>query len=138
MNFLPEAHKDFIFAILGEEIGFIGAVLVILLFFFFIYRGIKIAKEAPDSYGLLLAGGITVCIGSYAFINIAVALGILPTTGIPMPFFSYGGSSLVSNLAAIGLMINISSQGRKSYANYFGMSTYNKRLNRNIFSGAKN
>jgi len=132
-DFLPEAHKDFIFSILGEESGFIGSVLVLGLFLLFIYRGIRVAKNAPDFYGLLLAGGITTCIGSYALINAAVAEGVLPTTGLPMPFFSFGGSSLVSHLAAIGLLINISSQSRKSYANYSGFRTYRRRLDERFF-----
>ncbi|OGB98476.1 hypothetical protein A2V82_17465 [candidate division KSB1 bacterium RBG_16_48_16] len=129
-EFLPEAHKDFIFSILGEEAGFLGAILVLVLFCLLIRRGIIIARQAPDGYGLLLAGGITVCIGCYALINIAVSLGLLPTTGIPMPFFSYGGSSHVTHIAAIGLLLNISSQGQKAYANYFGWSTYKDRLAR--------
>ena len=132
-EFLPEAHKDFIFSILGEELGFVGAVLVLGLFMLFIYRGVRIARNAPDYYGVLLAGGITVCIGTYAMFNAGVAVALLPTTGLPMPFFSFGGSSLVSHLAAIGLLINISMQGHQNYANYFGWPALQDRLNRPIF-----
>lgn len=133
-EFLPEAHKDFIYSVIGEEIGFIGAVIVLLLFTLIIYRGIKIAQYAPDAYGRLLAGGITACIALYAYMNAAVALGLVPTTGIPMPFISYGGSSLVSHLAAVGLLINISSQCHPSYANYLSNNAYDNRLKRAIFS----
>jgi len=132
-DFLPEAHKDFIFSIIGEEMGFLGATLVLLLFFLIIYRGIKISLTAPDGEGRLLASGITACIGIYALINSAVALGMLPTTGIPMPFISYGGSALVTHLAAVGLLINISAQSRESYSHYHHWRTYQKRLERTPF-----
>ena len=132
-EFLPEAHKDFIYSLIGEEAGFIGTVGILLLFTLIIYRGIKIAQYAPDGYGRLLASGITACIATYAYMNAAVALGIVPTTGIPMPFISYGGSALVSHLAAVGLLINISSQCHPSYANYLSRSAYEERLNRSPF-----
>jgi len=129
-EFLPEAHKDFIFSVIGEELGLVGAVFVLILFFIIIYRGIQIAKTAPDGYGRLLASGITVCIGIYAFFNAAVTLAILPTTGIPMPFISYGGSAMVTHLAAIGILINISAQGNKSFMNYPSKYTYKNRIKR--------
>ncbi len=129
-EFLPEAHKDFIFSVIGEELGMIGAIAVLVLFFVVMYRGFQIAKTAPDGYGKLLAGGITICIGLYAFFNAAVTLAILPTTGIPMPFISYGGSAMVTHLAAVGVLINISSQSRKSFMNYPSRSTYQSRINR--------
>jgi cell division protein FtsW len=132
-EFLPEAHKDFIYSVIGEEAGFVGSVVVLLLFTLIIYRGIKIAQFAPDAYGRLLAGGITACIAIYAYMNAAVALGLVPTTGIPMPFISYGGSSLVSHLAAVGLLINISSQCHPSYANYLSNKTYSSRLQRKAY-----
>jgi cell division protein FtsW len=132
--FLPEAHKDFIFSIIGEELGFFGTFAVAVLFFIIVYRGIKIAQQAPDGYGRLLAGGITVCIGGYALINMAVCVAIVPTTGIPMPFISYGGTALISHMVAIGLLINISSQGSVSFANAPGWRTYNKRLKRPAFN----
>jgi len=133
-EFLPEAYKDFIFPIIGEELGLLGAVLVLVLFFVIIYRGIKIAKTAPDGYGRLLAGGITVCIGVYAFFNAAVTLAIIPTTGIPMPFISYGGSAMVTHLAAIGILINISAQSNKSFMNYPSRNIYKDRIKRLSFT----
>lgn len=135
--FLPEAHKDFIYSVIGEEAGFIGTLLVLILFGLIIYRGLKIAQYAPDGYGRLLAGGITACIATYAMLNASVALGIVPTTGIPMPFISYGGSALVSHLAAVGLLINISSQCDPSYANYLNRDTYEEHLNRSAFKKRK-
>ena len=134
--FLPEAHSDFIYSVIGEEVGLIGTVGVLILFFIIIYRGMKIAQSAPDGYGRLLASGITACIGSYALINAAVALAILPTTGLPMPFVSYGGSALISHFAAVGILINISSQCDESYMNYSSWKTYKKRLNRSAFTDA--
>jgi cell division protein FtsW len=134
-EFLPEAHKDFIFSVVGEELGFIGATVTLLFFFLIFYRGIRIAQYAPNGYARLLAGGISICIGAYAFINAAVALALLPTTGIPMPFMSYGGSALVSHLAAVGILLNISMQGSKSYSRQEHWQVYNKRLKRPVFSG---
>ncbi|HNR67568.1 MAG TPA: putative lipid II flippase FtsW [bacterium] len=132
--FLPEAHKDFIFSIVGEEMGFIGTVVVLFLFLVIIYRGMRIAIQAPNGYGRLLAAGLTVSLGLYAFINAGVAVGVLPTTGIPMPFVSYGGTALVMNLAAIGLLMNIALQGSRSNANAVAWRTYRQRLNRPIFT----
>ncbi|MBU0519156.1 putative lipid II flippase FtsW [bacterium] len=107
-DFLPEAHCDFIFSILCEERGFIGAAIVILLFILFLWRGIRIAMRAPDQFGFLLAGGLTVSVTLFAFVNIAVTVGLLPVTGLPLPFISYGGSALVANLIACGLILNVS------------------------------
>jgi len=106
--YLPENHTDFIFAIIGEELGFIGASLVILLFILFIWRGMKIAVTAQDPFASLLATGITAWIGVQAIINIGVVTGSLPVTGIPLPFISFGGSSMVVNLLMIGILVNIS------------------------------
>ena len=105
---LPEAQNDFVFAVFAEEFGFIGGAIVIGLFAFLIIRGITIALKAKDIYGMLLATGI---IGMFAFqiaVNIAVVTKFMPTTGMPLPFFSYGGTSLVINLAAMGVVLNIS------------------------------
>ncbi|MFY9372142.1 MAG: stage V sporulation protein E [bacterium] len=112
--YLPERHTDFIYAIIGEELGFIGAVLVLLLFLLFTWRGYRVAINAPDSFGSLLAVGITSMIGLQALINIGVVTGSLPITGIPLPLISYGGSSLLPSLAAIGILLNISSHCRTS------------------------
>jgi len=106
--YLPEPHTDFIFAILGEELGFIGAFVVIALFLLFAWRGFKIAINAPDTFGNLLAAGITIMIVLQAAINIGVVSGMLPVTGITLPFVSYGGSSLLFSMAGVGLLLNIS------------------------------
>lgn len=106
--YLPEQHTDFIFAILGEELGFLGAFLVISLFLLFAWRGFRIALNAPDTFGSLLATGLTTMIVFQAAINIAVVSGALPVTGITLPFISYGGSSLLFTLIAVGFLLNIS------------------------------
>lgn len=106
--YLPENHTDFIFAMIGEELGFIGATLVILLFFLFAWRGFRTAMTAPDPFSGLLAVGITSVISIQAMINMGVVSGVLPVTGITLPFLSYGGTSLVFTLLAVGVLINIS------------------------------
>jgi cell division protein FtsW len=108
MLYLPEAHTDFIFAILGEELGFVGAVMVLLLFFLFAWRGYRIAMTAPDSLGCLLAVGVTTVTTLQAIINIGVVTASMPITGIPLPFVSFGGSSLVFTMAGVGILLNIS------------------------------
>ena len=110
--FLPTPHTDFIFAIIGEELGFIGAIFVISLFLFIFQRGIKIAKETTDPFGVMLAVGISFSIIIYSFINVAVVTGIFPVTGLPMPLVSHGGSSLIMNLACLGMLLNISQAKR--------------------------
>lgn len=106
--YLPEQHTDFIFAILGEELGFIGAFLVISLFVLLAWRGFKIAINAPDNFSSLLAAGITIMIVFQAAINIGVVCGALPVTGITLPFISYGGSSLLFTMIGAGILLNIS------------------------------
>lgn len=106
--FLPEAHTDSIFAIIAEELGLIRASLVILAFILIALRGYKIASRAPDLFGRLVAGGITSWFVLQAFINIAGISGILPFTGVPLPFVSYGGTSLVISMAGVGILLNIS------------------------------
>lgn len=107
-NYLPEPMGDSIFAITAEEFGFLGSAVLVGLFLFFIYRGFTIAKFAPDSFSKFLALGITSSIGIQAFINIAAISGLLPLTGIPLPFISYGSSALIINLASVGVLMNIS------------------------------
>lgn len=106
--YLPESHNDFIFSIVCEELGFVGAALVILLFVLFIARGYYIAAKARDRFGMLLAVGITSHMGIQALLNIGVATNSIPNTGISLPFFSYGGSALMMQLAEIGVILNIS------------------------------
>ncbi|HEV1998061.1 MAG TPA: putative lipid II flippase FtsW, partial [Candidatus Dormibacteraeota bacterium] len=112
-QWLPEAHTDFIFAIIGEELGLIGTLLVLCLFCTLAYRGYRAALRAPDTFGLLLATGVTTWITFQAFVNMAAVTTVLPTTGIPLPFVSFGGSSLSVTLTAVGLLLNISAQGVK-------------------------
>jgi cell division protein FtsW len=111
--FLPEAYGDFIFAILGEETGFIGTVSVIAGFLLLFIIGILIAKKTKDRFGQLLAFGITISIIAYAIVNIAVTTGVIPTTGLPLPFISYGGTSLVFVCIGIGILINIALSNQK-------------------------
>jgi len=110
--YLPEAHTDFIFSVIGEEMGLIGIMLVIALFGFFCYRGLRIALSAPDLFGRYMAVGCTLLIGMGAVLNIGVVLGLLPTKGLALPFISYGGSSLVISLIAAGILLNISTYKR--------------------------
>jgi cell division protein FtsW len=110
--FLPEPHTDFIFSVVGEEFGFIGVTLVALLFLILVIRGISIALNAYELEGTYLALGLTLVIGFQAFINMAVVVGLLPTKGLTLPFFSYGGSAMLVNFACIGLLLNVASQGK--------------------------
>lgn len=112
--YLPEAHTDFIYAVICEELGYIGAVLVIALFLVYGWRGLRAAFAAPDGFGRLLALGITALVLSQALINFAVVLGMVPTKGIPLPFVSYGGSSLMVMLLATGVLLNISQQATEA------------------------
>jgi cell division protein FtsW len=109
--YLPQNYTDFIFAIFCEEMGLIGALGIILLFFLFIGRGIRIVRSAPDAFSMLLSGGIVSWIGLQSILNMSVVLGILPTTGIPLPFISYGGTSMIATLFSVGILLNISQFG---------------------------
>ncbi len=111
--FMPEPHNDFIFAIIGEELGLIGCVAIIVIFMFIVIKGATIAIKARDNYGFLLGIGIISVIAIQAIINIAVVSGSMPVTGVPMPFISYGGTSLVFNLGAVGILLNISRQSKE-------------------------
>ncbi len=108
--YLPEAHTDFIYAVICEELGFIGASIIILLFAVFAWRGLRAAFNAPDGFGRMLALGVTAMVVFQSLINFAVVLGMMPTKGIPLPFVSYGGSSLLVMLLATGVLLNISQQ----------------------------
>ena len=107
LNFIPSHHTDFIFSVLSEEFGLIGAVVLIIIYIVFILRGIKIAMKARDIAGSLLAAGITVMFAFQVIININMAIGLLPVVGVPLPFISYGGSSLFINMIAVGILLNI-------------------------------
>ena len=106
--YIPEPHNDFIFSILAEELGFVGCLLVIILFVIFTWRGVLIAMRATDLFGTLIAVGITPLVAVQAVINIAVVTGTVPTTGMSLPFFSYGGTALLLLLANVGILLNIS------------------------------
>lgn len=112
--YLPEAHTDFIYAVICEELGYVGAMLVIALFVIYGWRGLRAAFAAQDGFGRLLALGITALVISQALINFAVVLGMVPTKGIPLPFVSYGGSSLLVMLLATGVLLNISQQATET------------------------
>ncbi len=113
LNFLPEHHTDFIFSVIGEELGFIGGVILLLLFFFLIYRVIKIALNARDMFGVLVVVGISSMIVFHVLVNVGMTIGMMPIMGIPLPFVSYGGSSMLSNMIALGLILNINMRRKK-------------------------
>jgi len=109
LDYLPkdEQHTDFIFAVVGEELGFVGEMILLLLFFYLLVRGIDIAGKARDFFGTLLAAGVVAMWAFHLMVNIGMTAGIMPVTGIPLPFISYGGSSMLTNMLAVGLLINI-------------------------------
>ena len=106
--YLPEPFTDFIFSILGEEMGFIGASVTVLLFVIIVFRGVVIARRAPDKFGFVLAGSISFIIGTYAMVNLLVVTGMLPVSGLPLPFLAYGGSSIIVTFSMVGILLNIS------------------------------
>ncbi|MFZ0133069.1 MAG: putative lipid II flippase FtsW [Desulfobacterales bacterium] len=114
--YLPEPHTDFIFSVIGEELGLVGVVIILGLYGIILWRGIGIARNATDTYGSFLATGLTVGIVLQVCVNMAVALGLLPTKGLTLPFLSYGGTSLLVNMAAVGILMNISSTDRRAIA----------------------
>jgi cell division protein FtsW len=114
--YLPDAHTDFILSIFSEELGFVGVLLIVALFTLLVYRGLRVALRAPDAFGSYLALGLTLLIALPACINMGVVSGILPTKGLSLPFLSYGGSSLLVNLLAVGILLNISSQVKRPQA----------------------
>jgi len=109
--YLPAAHTDFIFSIIGEELGLLGTIGVIILFIIFIQQGIKIIKNAPDKFGYFLSLGLILMVSFRAIINIGVSCGILPTKGLPLPFISYGGSSFIFDMVSVGILVNIARTG---------------------------
>ena len=110
-GFLPNAHTDFIFSIIGEELGMVGSLVVLGLFAAFAVVGVRTAMRAPDLYGMLLAAGITAWVLGQAFINVGAVVGVLPVSGVPLPFVSFGGSSLVLLMGAVGVLLNVAGQG---------------------------
>lgn len=106
--YLPEAHTDFVFAVVSEELGLLGATVIVILFGIFLWRGMRVVFKAPDEFGRLVAAGVTVMVVGQALVNMSVVLGLMPTKGIPLPFISYGGSSLVIMLTGVGILLNIS------------------------------
>jgi cell division protein FtsW len=127
VNYLPEAHTDMIFATIGEELGLLGASLVIAAYIAFAYAGLRIALRCRDPFGKRLAAGVTTLVCGQAFINLAAVLGVAPLTGITLPFISYGGSSLVVSLAAVGVLLNIAGHGAKARAQVPDRSRGNSR-----------
>lgn len=107
LNFLPEQHTDFIFSVVGEELGFVGVTTLLLLFFIVLYRGIRIASQARDLNGALLATGVVSMLTFHILINVGMVSGIMPVTGVPLPLFSYGGSSMFTNMSAIAILLNV-------------------------------
>jgi len=107
LNFLPERHTDFIFSVIGEQWGFFGSSILIALFIILIYRGLKIAHETTDSYGKLLAIGIVSLLAFQIIVNIGMTIGLMPVVGLPLPLLSYGGSSLLTTVVSIGILLNI-------------------------------
>ena len=116
LGLLPLAWSDSIFAVIGEELGLLGCLLVVLLFAIFAYRGLRAALAAADNFGMLLATGITCIIVLQAILNLAVTVAAVPPTGVPLPFISYGGSSLATTLGAVGILLSISRYGRERVA----------------------
>ena len=112
-GYLPEAHTDFIYSVIGEELGILFSMLILILFALLFIRAVKISQNAPDPFGMFLALGIGINIAVYACINVAYVSGLLPTTGLPLPFISYGGTHTVCTLASMGILLNISHEGNK-------------------------
>ena len=110
---MPEKHTDFIFSVIGEEFGFIGVLIVIILYFILLWQIINVAREAKDNYGRLLATGIAAMFFFHILENIGMTMGLMPITGLPLPFISYGGSSMITSLIAIGLVLNVNIRRKK-------------------------
>lgn len=113
-SYVPNAHTDFIYAIIGEELGLAGTLTVLILFIFLMYLGIRVARQAPDRFGMLLAGGITGVIAMQALINMGAISGLLPITGVPLPLISFGSSSLVLTMASVGILLSIAKRGKRT------------------------
>ncbi|KPK01745.1 MAG: hypothetical protein AMK71_04495, partial [Nitrospira bacterium SG8_35_4] len=117
LYFLPEVHTDFIFSIIGEELGLLGAFAVLGVFLWFLIKGIRVSSRLTDPFSYFLTLGLTMMVGVQAIINFAVSTGLMPTKGLPLPFVSYGGSALLINMAAAGILVNISMREGKGAVN---------------------
>jgi rod shape determining protein RodA len=113
LNFLPEHHTDFVFSVVGEEYGFVGAAVVLSLFALLIWRSLRILTMAKNLYGMLIAAGITAMLMFQVFVNVGMTVGIMPITGVPLPLISYGGSSVIVTLVALGLLQSVHAQARE-------------------------
>lgn len=133
LAYLPEPHTDFIFSIIGEELGFVGAMTVLVLFFVIFVKGIALAGRAKEPFVYYLATGITLMISLQALINFAVAIGLVPTKGLPLPFISYGGSSLLVNMAAVGILLGISKSDDDASAFSERQELMRKKARRNVY-----
>ncbi len=120
--FLPEPHNDFIYAVIAEELGLIGTTIVLACFCVIAWRGLRTAMRAPDRFGAFLAIGLTTMVAFQAFFNISVVLGMVPPKGIPLPFVSYGGSSLLINLLGMGILLNVSQHASTTHVVTTNMS----------------
>lgn len=107
LNFVPEHHTDFIFSVIGEEFGFLGGIFVLAAYFYIIWRGVQIMQEARDNFGRLIAAGVVSMLAFHIFINVGMNLGIMPVTGIPLPFLSFGGSAMIADLIGVGLLLSV-------------------------------
>jgi cell division protein FtsW len=138
LGFLPEHHTDFIFSVIGEELGLVATLLILVAFIAFVFCGIYIALRAPDAFGLLLGSGVTFLIGLQAFINIGVVTSALPNKGLPLPFISYGGSNLLIMLTGVGLLLSIARQARTSgILDHRGEESAGLRSQRNPFKNPR-
>lgn len=113
LNFIPEQHTDFIFTVVGEELGFVGALIMLVLFAVWLWRGLAIAAQAKDRLGMLIAAGVVAMVAFHLFINVGMTIGLMPITGIPLPFISHGGSALIVMLMACGLLLNVGMRRKK-------------------------
>jgi len=113
LNFIPAQHTDFIFTSVGEELGFVGAGVVLMLYFALVMKGLQIAATAPDMFGGLLAGGIACLFAFHVLVNVGMTAGMLPVTGLPLPFLSYGGSNLLASMAGVGILSGVQVRSRK-------------------------
>jgi cell division protein FtsW len=113
LGYLPLAFSDFIFSTIGEEWGFAGVIVIVLLFALYVWMGLRIARRAPDLFGMLLAAGLTALVGVTAFLHMAVTVALVPTTGLPLPFISFGRSALLVSLFATGVVVNVGRQAAR-------------------------